>query len=55
MIKIEKIIVEHPELGPLEKWYKSKYDSNNNLIEREFWGYDEIGIENGGKQKGDWI
>lgn len=52
---IEKIIVEHPVLGPLEKWVKSTYDKDNNLVDREFWGYDQIGINNGGKQFGDWV
>lgn len=47
---IEKRILEHPIYGNIEKWYKQNPNG-----EWEFWGYDEIGIANGGKQKGDWI
>jgi hypothetical protein len=47
---IEKRIFEHPIYGTIEKWYKQLPDGS-----WEFWGYDEIGIINGGKQQGDWI
>lgn len=52
--EIIKETVQHPELGPLEKWYKVVKNANGEIIEKEFWGYDEIGVANGGKQKGDW-
>jgi hypothetical protein len=47
---IEKRTFEHPIYGTIEKWYIVYSDGNS-----EFWGYDEIGIANGGKQFGDWI
>jgi hypothetical protein len=47
---IEKRTFEHPIYGTIEKWYIVYSDGTD-----EFWGYDEIGILNGGKQKGDWI
>lgn len=47
---IEKRILLHPIYGEIEKYYIIYPDGNS-----EFWGYDEIGIANGGKQLGDWI
>jgi hypothetical protein len=53
--EIEKRIVIHETLGPLEKWYKVTYNFNNEEIQIEFWGYDALGIAYGGKTQGDWI
>jgi hypothetical protein len=47
---IEKRTFEHPIYGTIEKWFIIYNDGTS-----EFWGYDELGILNGGKEIGDWI
>lgn len=45
---IEQYIVEHPTEGKLIKYMIVTRNSNDEIIDTQFWGYDEIGIENGG-------
>lgn len=48
---IERQIVKHPVLGDMIKYYEVTYNNQNEVIEKQFWGYDEIGVNNGGLQE----